>query len=618
MHRIDTPTAQTDKWGAGKNGWTNGDLATGVKATAFNASFCDSIQEEICNAIEKSGITLDPADNTQLWKAISKGFGEYLAIANNLSEIADAGEAAQADARKNLALGTAATLDATTSTTDNTPGRVLKVGDRGLGLTGIIASNNFDFSTYEFAAGETLFIHMLTAINYPSELSVMAGGFAYLHVTGIRDAAYDASFIIAPQTGSGGIYFCKRSTDSDGNIGWFVNKLPTSAADVGAMPVYPTALTVDLNTLGASSSAGVYCQQMDVNATPELNYPVQQSGTLLVTPSAYGCQQEYTTFASGQKFTRGLMEGFNGVDGPWQPWRPQYSENNPPPATDLSAYATSDWVRSYFVQATRFGANLSATWGAGGGTVPAGCALTGGDFNSENEYPIYAYMQYLVADTWINATGGVGAASRVSGSHYKTVPENGISSLINLRPYLRESNDPVDLPGAPHFIDDAGYDWFEAAPKLTGRVFIAVAPDTGVIVQIADSSLPDTDAFSLYPDGVSIYGLESLPPDCSIDGTWRFDSETLTAYLDAELAAGRILSENTRLRTQFATQAMLAISTLQNRVSIGRVRAGDADALAAWQNYLIDLDELTDTQLSAPDFVFPPVPRSGDYPAANA
>lgn len=147
MHRIDTPTAQADKWGAGKNGWTNGDLATGVKATAFNASFCDSIQEEICNAIEKSGIPLDPADNTQLWKAISKGFGKYLAIANNLSEIADAGAEAQGEARDNIGLGNAAQRNVTTSNSDTSPGHLVQTGDYGWGAPlggGVALTSIFD------------------------------------------------------------------------------------------------------------------------------------------------------------------------------------------------------------------------------------------------------------------------------------------------------------------------------------------------------------------------------------------------------------------------------------------------------------------------------------------
>lgn len=57
----------------------------------------------------------------------------YLQIGNNLSEIAGNGTAAQKAARNNLALGTAATHDVTTSHTDITTGRVIQVGDFGLG-----------------------------------------------------------------------------------------------------------------------------------------------------------------------------------------------------------------------------------------------------------------------------------------------------------------------------------------------------------------------------------------------------------------------------------------------------------------------------------------------------
>lgn len=524
--------------------------------------------------------------------------GKYLHTANNLSEIADAGEAAQADARKNLALGTAATLDATTSTTDNTVGRVLKVGDRGLGLTAINPTG-IDFNSYQFAAGETLFLKMADCTNIPAGIDTGYVVYAYVNVIGVRNVNNNVGILIG-DNGGARYYWAVRSTNSSGVTSWLVRILPQSASDIDALPITGGDLTGPLNLhnrlnmyTGSHRDADGYglIECFDANDVLAMTFGYYDDAfNLYFYDEAGEYRVNALTIGSNANMTvRGNLSGVALFEGAVR----VYSPNNPPP----------------LVQKTRFGANLSASWGSNGGTVPAGCALTGGDFNSENEYPIYAYMQYLINGSWINASGGVGAESRVSASHYKTVPENGISSLINLRPYLRESNDPVDLPGVPHFIDDAGYDWFEAAPKLTGRVFIAVAPDAGVIVQIADSSLPDTDAFSLYPDGVSVYGLEALPPDCSIDGTWRFDSETLTAYRDAELAAARRLAENTRLRTQFATQAMLAISTLQNRVSIGRARAGDADALAAWQNYLIDLDELTDAQLSAPDFVFPPTPE---------
>ena len=169
MHRIDTTTAQKDKWGSGKNGWTNGDPTTSVPATSFNANFCDSIQEELCNAIEKAGLTLDPNDNTQLWQVLSTGFGKYLAIKNNLSEIAAAGKDAQSASRVNLALGTAATLDATTSTTDTTAGRALRVGDFGIGAQtyGVMVD---DMNVYERSAYGVSFSRLNQSDDAPNQV----------------------------------------------------------------------------------------------------------------------------------------------------------------------------------------------------------------------------------------------------------------------------------------------------------------------------------------------------------------------------------------------------------------------------------------------------------------
>ena len=59
MHRIDTPTAQKDKFGQGKNGFTRGNPQTGTPATQIDYSYCDAIQEEIANVIESAGIKLD-------------------------------------------------------------------------------------------------------------------------------------------------------------------------------------------------------------------------------------------------------------------------------------------------------------------------------------------------------------------------------------------------------------------------------------------------------------------------------------------------------------------------------------------------------------------------------
>lgn len=78
--------------------------------------------------------------------------------------------------------------------------------------------------------------------------------------------------------------------------------------------------SVDLNSLGSFSSAGVYPQPKNANATVANHYPIAEAGNLFVTPSAYGCQQEYTTFGSGRKFARGLTAAWNG-NGPWGEWK---------------------------------------------------------------------------------------------------------------------------------------------------------------------------------------------------------------------------------------------------------------------------------------------------------
>ncbi|WP_071846915.1 phage tail protein [Arsenophonus nasoniae] len=72
MHRIDTPTAQKDKFGLGKNGFTDGDPTTGTPATDLNEEICDALQEEVCTVIENLGIRLDKNQHDQLYQAIQK------------------------------------------------------------------------------------------------------------------------------------------------------------------------------------------------------------------------------------------------------------------------------------------------------------------------------------------------------------------------------------------------------------------------------------------------------------------------------------------------------------------------------------------------------------------
>ncbi|EHV0199150.1 tail fiber protein [Escherichia coli] len=70
MHRIDTKTAQKDKFGAGKNGFTRGNPQTGTPATDLDDDYFDMLQEELCSVVEASGVSLEKARHDQLLTAL--------------------------------------------------------------------------------------------------------------------------------------------------------------------------------------------------------------------------------------------------------------------------------------------------------------------------------------------------------------------------------------------------------------------------------------------------------------------------------------------------------------------------------------------------------------------
>ena len=68
MKRIDSVNARADANGSGKKGFhDNGDLS-GQDATYLTPSWLNTVQEELANAIEQSGLDLDPNDPGQLFK----------------------------------------------------------------------------------------------------------------------------------------------------------------------------------------------------------------------------------------------------------------------------------------------------------------------------------------------------------------------------------------------------------------------------------------------------------------------------------------------------------------------------------------------------------------------
>ena len=84
MQRISTSNRQLNKFGAGKDGWQNGNPATSTDATYGEAEWFDAVQEELANIIESMGIALNPATRTQVRDAIRLMVGGVVGACKNL------------------------------------------------------------------------------------------------------------------------------------------------------------------------------------------------------------------------------------------------------------------------------------------------------------------------------------------------------------------------------------------------------------------------------------------------------------------------------------------------------------------------------------------------------
>ncbi|UQQ22417.1 phage tail protein [Citrobacter portucalensis] len=101
MHRIDTPTAQKDKFGAGKNGFTRGNPQTGTPATDLDDDYFDMLQEELAGVVEATGVNLEKSKHNQLLTALK---ALLLSRAHPFADIKADGSAAIAEALSNLGL----------------------------------------------------------------------------------------------------------------------------------------------------------------------------------------------------------------------------------------------------------------------------------------------------------------------------------------------------------------------------------------------------------------------------------------------------------------------------------------------------------------------------------
>lgn len=339
------------------------------------------------------------AEKVGLVETINRATGS-LQKEQNLNDVPD-----KAKARTALQLGTAATATLTTSITDDTTGRVLKVGDRGLGKGIIPVLRGFDFYQYGFAAGETLFIETNSAINFPPGMPEFANTYVYVNVVGIRDTKNDCALLLSRYDTN--VSYLVWRTQVGTSRAWQVLKIPATATDIGAIPRDPIGTIINNGRMASADSPGWWLVSLDKPETVA-DFPKYPNGNRLygygfmfVARSGNVWLQQYFshTGASASRQT------WNGDMSERTPWVIDYSTANPPPATDLSAYATQQWVLQNLVEDVRQSGIMNLSVGSNANTqAPAGGVVIGAIVNGNwdnNEILKYTWLQKKVRGSWV-------------------------------------------------------------------------------------------------------------------------------------------------------------------------------------------------------------------------
>lgn len=164
--------------------------------------------------------------------------------------------------------------------------------------------------------------------------------------------------------------------------------------------------------------------------------------------------------------------------------------------------------------------------------------------------------------------------------------------LINLQRYI-----PEDLflgEGIQYFIDATGKDWYKSLSKFTKKYSLAIENDTGVIRSISEN----TDR--LYPVGLTVVDVDSIPDGCDIFGGWVFDGKKIIprAYTAEELQQ----QAESKKKTLIA-DAENAITPLSRAVRVGMATEEETRLLEEWERFSVLVSRV---DVANPEWPAPP------------
>lgn len=164
--------------------------------------------------------------------------------------------------------------------------------------------------------------------------------------------------------------------------------------------------------------------------------------------------------------------------------------------------------------------------------------------------------------------------------------------LINLQRYIPDELFLGD--GIQYFIDATGKDWYKSLPKFTKKYSLAIENDTGVIRSISE------DASRLYPGGLTVVDVDSIPDGCDIFGGWIFDGERV---IPREHTAAELQQQAAEKKQKLLSTAEVAIAPLSRAVKLGMATDEEISQLEKWERFSVLVSRVS---LEKP--VWPPKP----------
>ncbi|EPK3281748.1 TPA: tail fiber assembly protein [Serratia marcescens] len=168
--------------------------------------------------------------------------------------------------------------------------------------------------------------------------------------------------------------------------------------------------------------------------------------------------------------------------------------------------------------------------------------------------------------------------------------------LVNLQRYVPDKYFAGE--GFQYFKDATGKDWYKALPGFTKKYSLAIENETGIIRSISE------DASRLYPVGLTVVDVDSLPDGCDIFGGWVFNGKKVVPriYSQDELSA-----QAQQAKSRLLEAATKAISPLQDAKDLDIATDAELGKLKEWMVYRVKVNRVDTSK--APDITWPTQPE---------